>query len=122
MHLELETVAIGYRITGYTLSSVTVNTTTYTHSLIVMPHYLNAWTVAHVTMLTQAHVMELLALQPQVVLLGTGEHYYFPEMALWSPLLSQRIGVEVMTTPAACRTYNILMAEGRAVAAALIVP
>lgn len=121
MHLELDTSSVRYRITGYTATSVTVNTIQYRHSLIVMPEDIKMWNVTCPTELTNAHLLELLAMQPQVVLLGTGEHSYFPDAALWMPLYQAGIGVEVMTTPAACRTFNLLAAEGRSVAAALII-
>ena len=61
------------------------------------------------------------ALDPEVVLLGTGSRQRFPHPRLSRPLADARIGLEVMSTAAACRTYNILMAEGRKVAAALLV-
>ena len=54
------------------------------------------------------------------MLLGTGPVFRFPEAARLAPLYQAGIGVEVMDTPAACRTYNILMGEGRKVLAALL--
>jgi len=59
-------------------------------------------------------------LAPAVALLGTGAEQHFPSPELLAPLTSAGVGVEVMTTAAACRTYNILMAEGREVAAMLL--
>ena len=59
-------------------------------------------------------------LQPEVVVLGTGSRLQFPAPAATQPLIQARIGLEVMDTAAACRTYNILMGEGRRVAAALL--
>ncbi|MDH4182570.1 MAG: MTH938/NDUFAF3 family protein, partial [Betaproteobacteria bacterium] len=56
----------------------------------------------------------------EVVLLGTGSRQHFPHPRLSRSLADARIGLEAMNTAAACRTYNILMAEGRKVAAALI--
>ena len=56
-----------------------------------------------------------------IVLLGTGSRQRFPAAALLRPLIQRRVGIEVMDSYAACRTYNILMAEGRDVAAALII-
>jgi uncharacterized protein len=60
--------------------------------------------------------------QPEVILLGTGARLEFPAPAILARLYAQQIGVEIMDTAAACRTYNILMAEGRNVAAGLINP
>jgi len=63
----------------------------------------------------------LLRTAPEMVLLGTGATQRFPRPALTAPLHDARVGFEVMDTRAACRTYNILVAEGRSVTAALIV-
>jgi uncharacterized protein len=71
--------------------------------------------------LTNADFAALLAASPEIVLLGTGATQRFPHPALTAPLLDAHVGIEVMDTRAACRTYNILVGEGRPVAAALIV-
>jgi uncharacterized protein len=71
--------------------------------------------------LTAADFAALLAPTPEIVLLGTGATQRFPRPAVTAPLHDARVGLEVMDTRAACRTYNILVAEGRAVTAALIV-
>ena len=71
--------------------------------------------------LTEADFAALLAHKPEVVLLGTGGTHRFPHPRLTRALAEAGIGVEVMDTPAACRTFNILAAEGRKVVAALIV-
>jgi uncharacterized protein len=63
----------------------------------------------------------LLQTTPEIVLLGTGAAQRFPRPALTAPLHNANVGLEVMDTRAACRTYNILVAEGRPVTAALIV-
>jgi hypothetical protein len=60
------------------------------------------------------------ALKPEIVLLGTGEKLRFPNPRIFAPLREAKIGFEVMDTQAACRTYNILLAESRKVAAALV--
>ena len=71
--------------------------------------------------LTDDDFARLLATSPAIVLLGTGATQRFPRPAVTAPLHNASVGLEVMDTRAACRTYNILVAEGRAVAAALIV-
>ena len=63
----------------------------------------------------------VLGLGPELVLLGTGSRQQFPDPRVLRILYEQRIGVEIMDTSAACRTFNVLVAESRAVAAALIV-
>jgi uncharacterized protein len=79
------------------------------------------WTQGGFEQLTEASFETLLALEPEIVLLGTGATLKFPHPRLTRALTDARIGVEVMDTAAACRTFNILAAEGRKVAAALIV-
>jgi len=79
------------------------------------------WPAASVQLLNADHIAALVALAPEIVLLGTGATFAFPEPALLAPLYKAGVGVEVMDTPAACRTFNILLAEGRNVIAALIV-
>ena len=71
--------------------------------------------------LAEADFAALLAHKPEVVLLGTGATLRFPHPRLLAPLTDARVGVEVMDTPAACRTFNILSGEGRRAIAALIV-
>jgi uncharacterized protein len=67
------------------------------------------------------HLQAVLALEPQIILLGTGERQVFPAPAIAAAVQAAGIGLEVMDTRAACRTYNVLVQEGRRVAAALIV-
>ncbi|HEY7902897.1 MAG TPA: MTH938/NDUFAF3 family protein [Casimicrobiaceae bacterium] len=71
--------------------------------------------------LTAADLAALLAHAPEIVLLGTGANQRFPRPELTGALTDAQVGVEVMDTPAACRTYNILVAEGRRVVALLLV-
>lgn len=71
--------------------------------------------------LTEAHFQMLADLKPELILLGTGASQIFPAMALMDPIFKKRIGIEVMNTHAACRTFNLLLSEGRSVLAALFV-
>lgn len=79
------------------------------------------WTEGGLESLTHGQVESLVALAPEILLIGSGRAFRFPSPALLAPLYAARVGVEVMDTRAACRTYNILLAEGRGVVAALIV-
>jgi uncharacterized protein len=81
---------------------------------------LHPWQAASVAELTFEHFAEMLAWQPEILLLGTGERQQFPAAALMGAMLSRRIGFEVMDSRAACRTYNVLVSESRAVALALL--
>jgi uncharacterized protein len=78
------------------------------------------WGPAQFEQLEQVHFEAIAALSPQVVVLGTGARQRFPDPALYAGLLERGIGIEIMDTGAACRTYNILAGEGRRVVAALI--
>ena len=78
------------------------------------------WLVAGFDELSEAHFAYFLALKPDVLLLGTGAQQCFPHPRLYRALTDAGIGVECMNTPAACRTYNILVAEGRKVVAAIL--
>jgi uncharacterized protein len=78
------------------------------------------WPVAAVASLNSDHFAALAELGPELVIFGSGARLKFPSAALLQPLIERRIGVETMDTAAACRTYNVLLAEGRSVVAALI--
>ena len=78
------------------------------------------WPVEAFEALTEAHFADLAALAPELVVFGSGSRLRFVHPALLKPLLERRIGVETMDTAAACRTYNVLLAEGRSVVAALL--
>ena len=91
-------------------------------SLLLLPDRVDTdWGPDDIAALTAEHLAPLAQLGCDVLLLGTGSRQRFPTAAILRPLIEARIGVEIMDTPAACRTYNILVAEGRKVAAALIV-
>jgi uncharacterized protein len=111
-----------YRILGYDDAGISINAERHEHSLLLMPDHLNAqWGPASVDALAQAHLQPIHTLEPEVVLLGTGRQQRFPERSLMLSLIQAGIGLEVMDTASACRTYNLLMAEGRRVLAALII-
>lgn len=96
---------------------------TVSGSFIVSPrHLLRDWAPTNIDSLSAEHLNAIIELQPELVLLGTGPRLIFPSPAILADLHRQRIGIEVMDTAAACRTYNILMAEGRFVVAGLINP
>lgn len=121
MRLTLEQPEQTNLIRSYSETSVTVNEHTYRHSLVIMPHALiEDWEPGSIDDLQAHHLTRILELRPEMVLLGTGRVQQFPHPRLTYPLMSQGVGVEVMDTQAACRTYNIVMAEGRSVAAALL--
>ena len=79
-----------------------------------------AWNAADFEALTVEHFARLVQLAPELVVFGSGGRIRFPAPALLRPLIEARIGFETMDTAAACRTYNVLLAEGRSVVAALL--
>jgi uncharacterized protein len=109
--------------TGYGEGYVEVNRARHSSSLVVSANRIvTDWPAASLESLAADHFAAIVELAPEIVLLGTGSTFRFPEPRLLAPLHQAGIGVEVMDTPAACRTYNILLGEGRNVVAALIVP
>lgn len=107
-------------ITGYGEGYVLVNGQRHESSLIVTPDQVLPWDVSEFTKITAQDFDKLKALQPEILLLGTGPKQRFPHPRLTAPLAEAGIGVEVMDLKAACRTFNILVAEERKVAAALL--
>jgi uncharacterized protein len=107
-------------ISGYGEGFVMVNGQRFDKNLIVMPDRLLPWDVAGFDALKESDFQALADLDLEVVLLGTGPKLRFPHPRLTQALARKRVGVEAMDLQAACRTYNILMAEERRVAAALL--
>jgi uncharacterized protein len=103
-------------------SQVWVNATPWSTSVLV-PWRGQAcdWPVASLADLTAEHFAQLLELKPELVIFGSGSRLRFVSPALQRALIDRRIGIETMDTAAACRTYNVLASEGRAVAAALLI-
>ena len=107
--------------TGYGEGYVMVNGERHEKSLVVLPRRIvTDWAATTFEALAAEHLRVLLDLECEVVLLGTGTVLRFPRRELLQPFIGKGIGVEVMDIHAACRTYNILMAEERKVAAALL--
>ncbi|MEN6584642.1 MAG: Mth938-like domain-containing protein [Sulfuricella sp.] len=121
MKLHLQTASGTYLFTSYGTDHVAVNGVRHEHSLIVMPEsIIKDWQAAEPKQLSAEHFSALAGLELEILLLGTGSKLCFPSPRLMQAMAQQGIGLETMDTFAACRTYNILAAEGRKVAAALI--
>ncbi|MEO8835268.1 MAG: Mth938-like domain-containing protein [Caldimonas sp.] len=100
---------------------VLINGVEYTRSVIVpWAGSVVAWDADTFESLDAAHFARLAALGPELVLFGSGPRLRFPAPAWLRPLIDARIGFETMDTAAACRTYNVLLAEGRSVVAGLL--
>ncbi len=100
---------------------VQVNDQRFQQPLIVTPeNIITDWSASNFAALTEEDFAHFLALKPEVLLLGTGKHHLFAHPKLFQALSAAGIGVECMSTPAACRTYNILMEEDRKVVAGIL--
>jgi uncharacterized protein len=120
MKFHLST-ATGNVVTALGAGWVRVGTQEYRASLVLTPDTVaEGWAASGFDALAEADFEALLRYAPEIVLLGTGASIRFPHPRLTRALTNAQIGFEVMDTAAACRTFNILVAEGRKVVAALI--
>ncbi len=111
----------GYVITAYDDDSVSVNGKAFSQSLIITSSQLDEnWDISGIELLTADHVNRVLSYQPELIIIGTGNKLIFPAVEVYSAIIKLGIGVDFMDTRAACRTYNILMSEGRDIVAGLI--
>ncbi|MDH4149120.1 MAG: Mth938-like domain-containing protein [Betaproteobacteria bacterium] len=123
MKLHLADTRNRYSVTGYGPGYLAVNGIRYEQALIVSPdEEPEHWSLADFSALTAAAAQSLLRSTPEIVILGTGPTQQFADPVRIRPLIEAGIGLEMMSTPAACRTYNILMGEGRRVVAAMFLP
>lgn len=120
MKLTLENTGEANRIRSYDVGSITVNETEVRSTLLLTPDQLHLdWGPAAIGELGNHHMDDIAAMAPELVLIGTGRWQQFPDRTLMARTIQAGLGIEVMTTEAACRTYNVLAAEGRQVAAVL---
>jgi uncharacterized protein len=111
----------GNSITAYAHGQITVNDQVIVSSVIVTPdRIIRDWLPESFSALEQHHVARLADLEPEIIILGTGATSHFPPPEYTAGFLTRGIGVEFMDTPAACRTFNILISEERRVVAALL--
>ena len=120
MKLQLAGPSARNTITGYGAGYILVNGVRHDANLIVLPDRIVPWSAAGFESLAAENFVELATLGVQIVLVGSGATLRFPSPQITRPLVDARIGFEVMDSQAACRTYNILAAEERRVAAALL--
>jgi len=110
-----------FAITGYTADSISVGGVEFRDSVRVKHDAAAApWPVTAFSQIDEAAVAAAALPGTEIVILGTGLRLRFPPAAALRPLMAARIGYEVMDTAAACRTYNVLLSEGRQVAALLL--
>lgn len=109
-----------YTIQSYQAGSIWVRDTAYNCPIIVLANHLIApWLAPSFEGLSAQHFECLIKLSPQIVLLGTGLKTQWPPLHIFEGFIAHGIAFEVMNSAAACRTYSVLIAEGKKVAAAL---
>lgn len=121
MQLNHERPDYAYTLRAADGRSAKVNDRVLESSFALAPNALvEDWQVGDAASLGPEDLAPLLALDPELVLLGTGEHQVFPAAAVMAACLTRGIGFEVMTNPAAARTFNVLAGEGRRVVAGFL--
>ncbi len=121
MKLIQEGVPGDYRIRSYEPGRIVINNTEYGTSLLLSPERLDdGWPPQRFDDLAPEHIRAAMAHEPEVILLGTGERQQFPAREVMQTALRAGVGIEVMDTASACRTFNVLQSEGRRVVAALL--
>jgi uncharacterized protein len=122
MKLNLNSFAESFAISGHGPGFVQVGTTKVSTPLIVLPDKLIApWVIANPASMTLEDFLPLAEQDLELVVFGSGATFRFPHPRIAAAFGARRVGFESMDTPAACRTFNVLLSEGRRVAAALIV-
>ena len=113
--------AEGYFITSYDENTIQVNGKNFYSSLVIASKELKTdWSPRSIEALNTEHFSAIIELKPELVIIGTGNKLTFPPVETYAELIRLGVGVEIMDTGAACRTYNILSGEGRHVVCGLI--
>lgn len=121
MQLTLDQGNTKYQITKYSAGCVTINDEHYTSAIMLMPEFIAPWNVTDITQLQEQDLLAAIELRPDVILVGTGDISVFLDATLMQIATTHNIGIEVMSTAAACRTFTVLAAEGRKVLALLVI-
>ena len=109
-------------ITGYGDGYIEINKIPYSHAVLLSSDGdILEWALKSFDSLSPADFTQMASLKPELIIIGTGKRQRFPRPELLKTLIEAKIGFEVMDSQAACRTYNILVGEGRQVLLALIV-
>jgi uncharacterized protein len=122
MELQLENDPLGCRVCSFVDNTVTIGEIRYTTSLIVTPRKVVCeWAPRYPEGLTVDDFEIILSLKPELILVGTGNALSFPDSVILKGVIRAGIGIDFMDSRAACRTYNLLAAEGRHVVAGIII-
>jgi uncharacterized protein len=120
--LNLDDNTAKYSIQAFKPGTFQINEQLYHRSIIISAEQLiDNWQPQHIDELTAEHLSLVIPLKPTILLIGTGRGLQFPPIEIYGELINKGMGVEIMGTAAACRTFNVLTAEQRNVVAALII-
>ena len=109
-------------ITGYGDGYIEINKIPYSHAVLLSSDgEILEWDIKSFEELSSADFAQMAPLKPELIIIGTGKRQRFPRPELLKTLIEAKLGFEIMDSQAACRTYNILVGEGRQVLLALIV-
>jgi uncharacterized protein len=121
MKFSEESAVNSYIVQSYKDGEATINGKTYRSSLIISSDILvDDWSLADISQLETEHLQTILDMTPEVILIGTGRTLIFPKPKAYASVINLGIGIEFMDSAAACRTYNILVSEGRSVVTGII--
>lgn len=121
MKMSLDKAAGLNLISAYTDGQVKIHGATYSASLLVLPdQIIPDWSVPAIASLDSKSLQSIVQYKPEILVLGTGLQQHFPDPRVFVPLMDAHIGYEVMDNAAACRTFNILLSEGRKAALVLL--
>lgn len=111
-----------YQIRAYQSGEIVINDSTYKNSLIITPSTLMThWEPKTINDINPESLQPLIEINPDIILLGTGDHFVSPPQQQLSPLYQAGLSVDIMSTGTACRTFIALSSENRNVAAALLI-
>lgn len=120
MNINLES-SDNHSIQAYSDTEIIINSTRYTNNLIISSsEIINEWSIHSIQTLNDNNMTEILQFNPEVIIIGHKKRGLFPPSILLATLAQQRIALEGMSIGAACRTFNVLLNEGRKVVLGLI--
>lgn len=121
MQLDLETPITKNFIQNVNPGAIKINNIVYTNNLLVSAEYLETWNLKSIEGIGEHDLELMLQHKPELIVIGTGKLPVFLSPRLLLKVQQCGIGIETMTTAAACRTFNVLLNEGRQVLAGLMV-
>ena len=108
-------------IRNYENNKLYIGKTTFSHNLLISEESIGKWIINDINNLVNNDMKNILLLKPEIIIIGTGENQIMPSNEIMSFIHGKKIGLEFMITESACKTFNLLISEGRKVVAGLIV-